>query len=85
MSTDLDIDPGYRDDFDIAIEDYGMKMSATVSRSNLEDALSYIAEDISEWMIKKVLEWVDSYFDDVSDMTQEQLDLVKQILEEARP
>lgn len=85
MSADLYIDVGYSDDVDIVIEDYGMKMSATVRKGNLEDALGHIAEDISEWIAKKVLEWVDNYFDLNEQMTQEQFDLVRTIIEEARP
>ena len=85
MSNDIYFEAGWREGIEITIDNADMKMNATVSRGNLEEALGCIAEDISEWITKKVLEWVDNYFDLNEQMTQEQLDLVRTIIEEARP
>lgn len=84
MITDLYLEGGWRAGILISL-DGDMKVSATVSRGTFLDALDNIADDISEWIAAKVLAWVDSYFDDHEQMTQEQLDLVRTIIEEARP
>ena len=84
MITDICMNMGWRDCIELEIDE-DIVFKASISNDSFTEALDNIAEDISEWITGKVLAWVDSYFDDHEEMTQEQLDLIKRVIEEARP
>lgn len=84
MIHDFSFDVAFNDAIILEIDE-DMKVNTRMDRESFENALDDIADDLSEWITAKVLAWVDRYFDDHEQMTQEQLDLVRSIIEEARP
>lgn len=69
----------------LSVDEDGFTTNLDIDKECFLDALDDIAECLSEWIEEIVTGWLDNFYDSHPQMTEEQLNMVKHFISEARP
>ena len=69
----------------LSVDEDGFTVNLDIDKECFLDALDDIADSLSEWIEGVISGWLDSYYDSHEQMTEEQLNMIKHFISEARP